>query len=158
APGYPPLFPSVIQGLIVVDDDLDAGRLMAAAEIYNKWNKKEQPQRITTTRRMDLSRLEPGEKLYLVAQGSPTHHGGRTPWQLAELLKSKGLPIQNVIKLISCNTGTGDGNSFAAQLGNLLGRKNTVIGIRGLESSEHGHTRATTQLPEQVMKEYFKLL
>jgi hypothetical protein len=158
AAGHFPSSRSVVQRLIVVDDDLDVSRLMAAAQIYDKWNNKMRPQRITTTRHMDLSTLEPGEKLYLVAHGSKTDHGGRAASHLASLLIDKKLRFGNVVKLISCETGTGDGASFAANLGNLLGRTNTIIGIRGLESSEKGHTRATIPPPESAMEEYFKLL
>lgn len=149
---------SVVQPLIVVDDDLDPGRLMAAAQIYQKWNSKMRPERITTTRHMNLSGLKPGEKLYLVAHGSETHHGGRTYSELATLLDARKLPMGNVVKLISCNTGTGDATSFAARLGNQLGRTNRIVGIRGLESSEKGHTRATIPPPQSAMEEYFKLL
>jgi hypothetical protein len=149
---------SVIQGLIVVDNDLDTSRLMAAVEIYNKWKKKGKPERITTMRHADLSGLKSGEKLYLVAHGSETTHADRTAEELAELLLDKGLPAGNVVKLISCNTGDGDGKSFAAHLGNLLDRKNTIVGIRGLETSEHGHTRASSNLPEKAMEEYYEIL
>lgn len=154
---------SVIQGLIVLDQDVDVSRLMAAVDIYNKWAKKGKPERITSMKLADLSALKQGEKLYLVAHGGMTNdesertHGDRTAKQLAELLLDKGLPSGNVVKLISCNSGDGDGKSFAANLGNLLDRKNSVVGIRGLETTENGHTRASSELPKEAMDEYYKI-
>jgi len=150
---------SVIQGLIVLDQDMDVSRLMVAYDIYNKWLKKNKPERITTMRLADLSALKEGEKLYLVAHGSPDTHGDRTAKELAELLREKGLPTGNVIKLISCNTGDGDGESFAAKLGNLLDRKNTVIGIRGFQTTEgDGHVRSATDLLPEHMEQYNKMM
>ncbi|HEY6348391.1 MAG TPA: hypothetical protein VI636_03175 [Candidatus Angelobacter sp.] len=131
---------------------------MAAVDIYRKHERKGNPERITSMRLADLSALGPGEKLYMVAHGDGTTHGDRTAEELAEWLQLKELPKGNVVKLISCHSGDGDGKSFAARLGNLLDRKNSVIGIRGLETTEHGHTRASTQLPEEVMKEYDAML
>jgi hypothetical protein len=155
----PPRNSSVIQRLIVLDQDMDVSRLMVAYDIYSKWLKKGKEERITTMRLADLSALKKDEKLYLVAHGSTDTHGDRTAENLARLLQKKGLPSGNVIKLISCNTGDGDGKSFAAKLGNVLERKNTVIGIRGSQTTEgDGHVRSAVDLPEEHMKQYNKMM
>ena len=147
----------VIQRLIVVDDDLDTSRLMAAVDIYNKWKKKGRPERISTIHNADLAKLRPGEKLYLVAHGDPETHGDRSATELAALLESLGLRRGPVVKLISCNTGDGESKSYAARLAGKLGYRNKVIGVRGPETSAHGHTRGN-QISAAGMKKYEALL
>lgn len=155
----PPRNGSVIQGLIVLDQDVDVSRVMVAYDIYSKWLKKGKEERITTMQLADLSGLKKDEKLYLVAHGSTDTHGDRTAENLARLLQEKGLPSGNVIKLISCNTGDGDGKSFAAKLGNVLERKNTVIGFRGFQTTEgDGHVRSAIDMPQEHMEQYNKMM
>jgi len=160
SPLSPPSGAHALQRLIVVDDDMDTSRLMAAVRIYYKHQDKE---RITTIHKAKDVTLAEGEKIYMVAHGAGDDHGGRSAKDLAAILKTWGLhPGSSVIKLISCFSGKDAPEwSYANALALELDFMYKVIGIKGLEATdEQGHTRATEQLvdDETFEKAYFGTL
>ncbi len=154
-----PSGPDVLQRLIVVDDDLDTSRLMAAVRIYYKHSNE----LITTIHKAKDVKLSKDEKIYMVAHGAGKDHGGRSAKDLAAILKTWGLHSgSSVIKLISCFSGKDAPEwSYANELALQLDFMYKVVGIKGLESTdEKGHTRATEQLVDDKTfeKAYFETL
>ena len=139
---------ATIQRLIVVDNDMDSSRLIAAVSIL----KKHERERITTIAKASSLEINQNEKIYLVAHGTEISHGDRSAEDLARIILGWRLhPGENTVKLISCFTGKDAPEwSYSNELALQLGFKYKVVGIKGLEGTDdRGHTRATKILSEK---------
>ena len=133
---------------------LDVGRLV---EIFNL-NKKHPAEKIITLEKADLKTMGAKEKLYLVGHGyGPTgKYDDKAAGDLATALQNKGLRLDTrSIKLLSCQSGTNEGTSYAAELAKALGEKWEVRGLKGnAVTDEQGHTRAKTAYTTLLRAEY----